>query len=66
VFGGLQKNENTQQAPILGSATLLLLCHAEGGPNFTTCVVTKYETNTACPNHYHTPTNATSPPHPTH
>ena len=43
-FGGLQTHENTQHAPILGSATLLLLCPAEGGPNFTTCVVTKYVT----------------------
>ena len=41
-FGGLQKHENTQHAPILGSATLLLLCPAEGNPNLTK--VTIYET----------------------
>ena len=44
VLGALLKHDNTQHTPILGSATLLLLCPAEGDPYFTTCVVTKYET----------------------
>ena len=39
-FGGLQKHENIQHAPILGYEARHCCCWpAEGSPNFTACVV---------------------------